>query len=48
MEPKGFIPILDDPKTLVEIDIRGRFLMMACDIEWTLFLFNEVAKVVGR
>lgn len=30
------ILIHDDIKTLVEIDIRGRFIMMACDIEFTL------------
>ena len=30
------MPIYDDDKTIAEIDIRGRFLMMACDIEWTM------------
>ena len=36
MQPKGYIPVFDDKKTLAEIDIRGRFLMMACDIEWSM------------
>jgi hypothetical protein len=36
MEPKGYIPVFDDMETLAEIDIRGRFIMMACDLEFTL------------
>jgi len=35
-EPKGYIPIYEDVKTIAEIDIRGRFIMMACDVEWTM------------
>jgi hypothetical protein len=30
MEPKGFIPYFEEPKVMAEIDIRGRFMMMAC------------------
>lgn len=36
MEPRGFIPVFDSDNTLVEIDIRGRFIMMAVDVEFTL------------
>lgn len=36
IEPKGYMPVFDDPQTIAEIDIRGRFLMMACDIEFTM------------
>ncbi len=36
MQPKGYIPVYDNKETLVEIDLRGRFIMMACDIEFTL------------
>lgn len=36
MEPKGFMPYFEEPNVMVEIDIRGRFMMMACDIEWSM------------
>lgn len=36
MQPKGYMPFFEDPKYLSEIDIRGRFMMMACDIEWSM------------
>jgi len=36
MQPKGYVPVYDNFETIVAIDIRGRFLMMACDIEFTL------------
>lgn len=36
MEPKGYMPYFEEPPVLAEIDIRGRFMMMACDIEWSL------------
>ena len=35
-EIKGYMPMLDDIETLAEIDLRGRFIMMACDIEWSM------------
>jgi hypothetical protein len=34
------IQVSDSIETLVEIDIRGRFLMMACDIELTLIYIS--------
>lgn len=36
MEPKGYMPYFEEPNILAEIDIRGRFMMMACDIEWSM------------
>lgn len=36
MEPKGYMPYFEEPKVIAEIDIRGRFMMMACDIEWSM------------
>ena len=36
MEPKGYMPYFEDPKIIAEIDIRGRFMMMAVDIEWSM------------
>lgn len=36
MEPIGYFPYYEKPEILAEIDIRGRFMMMSCDIEWTL------------
>jgi len=36
MQPKGFMPYYENPEIEVEIDIRGRYLMMACDIEYSL------------
>jgi hypothetical protein len=36
MEPKAWVPVYEEKQTLVEIDLRGRFLMMACDFEWTM------------
>ncbi len=38
MEPLGWIPRYDSMTTLAEIDVRGRFLMMSADIEFTLLL----------
>lgn len=36
IEPKGYMPFFEEPKIMAEIDIRGRFMMMACDIEWSM------------
>lgn len=36
MQPKGYMPYFEDPKYLAEIDLRGRFMMMSCDIEWSM------------
>jgi hypothetical protein len=36
MEPLGYIPRFESMEILAEIDLRGRFLTMAADIEWTL------------
>jgi hypothetical protein len=36
MEPKGYMPYFEEPHIMAEIDIRGRFMMMACDIEWSI------------
>ena len=36
MEPKGYMPYYEEPYVMAEIDIRGRFMMMACDIEWSM------------
>jgi len=30
------MPYFEEPKIMAEIDIRGRFMMMACDIEWSM------------
>jgi len=37
MEAKGYFPYYEDLEVIAEIDIRGRFMMMACDLEWSLF-----------
>lgn len=36
MEPKGYMPYYEEPDVMAEIDIRGRFMMMSCDIEWSM------------
>lgn len=36
MEPLGYLPYYEKLEILAEIDIRGRFMMMAADIEFTL------------
>ena len=36
MEPKGYMPYYEEPSVMAEIDIRGRFMMMSCDIEWSM------------
>lgn len=36
MGTNDYIPNFETPSTLAEIDIRGRFMMMACDIEWSM------------
>jgi hypothetical protein len=36
MRNEIIIPVDDNLETLAEIDIRGRFMMMACDIEWSM------------
>jgi hypothetical protein len=36
MDPIGYIPYYDSVETMAEIDIRGRFMMMSVDIEFTL------------
>lgn len=36
MRPKGYIPYFENLQIIAEIDIRGRFMMMAADIEWSM------------
>lgn len=33
MEPLGYMPYFEKPEFLAEIDLRGRFMMMSCDLE---------------
>lgn len=37
MEPKGHLPYYENLDILAEVELRGRFMMMACDLEWQLF-----------
>ncbi len=36
MNPKGYMPYYESIDIIAEIDIRGRFMMMSCDIEWSM------------
>ena len=36
MDPIGFIPYFEKTEIMAEIEIRGRFMMMAADIEWSM------------
>ena len=36
MEPKGYMPYFEDIEVIADIDIRGRFMQMSADIEWSM------------
>lgn len=36
MDPIGFIPYFEKTEIMAEIEISGRFMMMAADIEWSM------------
>jgi len=56
MEPIAWIPQYENMKILAEIDVRGRFLMMSADVEFTMLLimtylspdpFNQIRNFTG-
>ena len=56
MQPKGYMPYYEEPHVLAEIDVRGRFISMSCDIEWSMLNimaycspdpFNQVRNFKG-